>query len=83
MEKAIRLSEYFINMAKKVKIKGKISNTMNESIKNPKGVMSDLDKVKKVYSDNPEFNRSELAELLGVTRQSIQRHLKKIKDDEL
>jgi predicted DNA-binding protein YlxM (UPF0122 family) len=82
MEKAIRLSEYFINMAKKVKIKGKISNTMNESIKNPKGVMSDLDKVKKVYSDNPEFNRSELAELLGVTRQSIQRHLKKIKEDE-
>jgi len=45
--------------------------------------MSDLDKVKKVYSDNPEFNRSELAELLGVTRQSIQRHLKKIKEDEL
>ena len=82
MEKAIRLSEYFINMAKKVKIKGKISNTMNESIKNPKGVMSDLDKVKKVYSDNSEFNRSELAELLGVTRQSIQRHLKKIKEDE-
>ena len=25
---------------------------------------------------------SELAELLGVTRQSIQRHLKKIKEDE-
>ena len=73
--KAEKLSKYFIAMAKKIKIntiesqdlKKVINSNTNKSVK---------DKVLEVYNSNPEFNRSELAELLGVSRKTIYKHLK-------
>ncbi len=81
MLKAVKLSAYFIQMAKKVKIKGKVSNEMIQSI-NQKNVLSDYEKVEKVYQKNPKFNKAELSELLGISRQTIYNYLKEIKKQE-
>lgn len=75
MLKAEKLSKYFIAMAKKIKInslenqdlKKLINNNQNKSIK---------DKILEIYKENPEFNRVELAEILGVSRKTIYKHLK-------
>ena len=80
MEKAVKLSKYFIAMAKKVKVKGKVSAFMIDSIKGT--VKSDFEKVEQVYNKNPKFNRTELSEILGVSRRTIQNYVKKIEENE-
>lgn len=75
MLKAEKLSKYFIAMAKKIKInsienqdlKKLINNNQNKTIK---------EKILEVYKENPEFNRVELAEILGISRKTIYKHLK-------
>jgi len=75
MLKAEKLSKYFIAMAKKIKIntienldiKKVINSNQNKTIK---------DKVLEVFKENPDFNRAELAEILGVSRKTIYKHLK-------
>ena len=77
MVKAIKLSEYFIENAKKVKndtikvaeIKNIINQNRNKTI---------AEKIKSLYKANPEFNRSEAAELLGCSRQTIYNHIKNL-----
>lgn len=73
--KAERLSNYFVATAKKVKINSaevsKIKNTV-------KGGNNTFDKLKLIYKENPDFNRSQTADILGVSRQQIINLVKKI-----
>lgn len=70
MLKAERLSKYFVAMAKKIKV-----NTME--VKEMKSIISSNKKVdtrelfKELYLINPELNRSETAELLGISKRQI------------
>lgn len=74
--KAERLSNYFIAMAKKIKINSVEVSNIKKTVKDGK---SNFDKLKLVYTENPDFNRSKTAELLGISRVQINNLLKKIK----
>lgn len=75
--KAEKLSKYFIATAKKVKVNSVEVNEMKTTAKQGK---SNLDKLKLIYNENPEFNRSQTAELLGISRMQVSNLLKKIKE---
>jgi hypothetical protein len=76
--KAEKLSKYFIAMAKKIKVntievgevKQLITKNKDKTIK---------EKVFDIYKVNPDFNRSEIAEILGVSRQILQKYVKECK----
>ncbi len=75
MEGACKLSDYFVAMAKKSKIEG---NNKNKLMKSMKDSSTTAQKVSAAYKLDPEFNRTELAELLGVSRMTITRNLNNI-----
>lgn len=73
--KAEKLSKYFIATAKKVKVNSIEVTNLKTTIK--KGSNS-FEKLKLIYDENPDFNRSQTAELLGISRMQITRLLKQI-----
>jgi hypothetical protein len=76
--KAERLSRYFINMAKKVKMQS--SETFEiKKVMNVNKLKSKKDQVHEMFKANPEFNRSQMADLLGISRQTIQNYINEIK----
>jgi hypothetical protein len=72
---AEKLSKYFVAMAKKIKVNSIEVSEIKTTAKEGK---TTLDKLKLIYKENPEFNRSKTAELLGISRQQISNLLKKI-----
>lgn len=74
---AERLSKYFIAMAKKIKITSAEVNAMKSVAKNDK-LTNTMDKFKEMYQRNPKLNRKEAAEVLGVSRMTIQRYIAEI-----
>jgi hypothetical protein len=77
--KAEKLSDYFIQTAKKIKYESKEINDLKTVSKKAE---TTVDKLKAIFKSDPEFNRSKVAELLGVSRQQIIRLLKKIEENE-
>jgi len=75
---AEKLSKYFINMAKKIKIDSVEVGELKQVISNNK-TKSKKDQIKETYNLNPDFNKKELAELLGVSRQSIYNTINELK----
>lgn len=75
---AEKLSEYFISMAKKVKIDSTEINEIKNSAKG--GVISNKDKFKAIYKSNPNVNVSKVADILGVSRTTIHRYIKDIEE---
>jgi hypothetical protein len=79
MLKAEKLSKYFIAMAKKIKIntveKAEISKVLELNSNKPI-----KEKFRILYKENPELNRTDVSETLGVTRNTIQRYIKEIED---
>jgi len=76
MIKAEKLSNYFIAMSKKIKDNMIESMGIKDIVREMKGSRN-VDIVKAVNDSNPEFNKSELAELLNISKQAIYKHLKK------
>jgi DNA-binding NtrC family response regulator len=72
---AEKLSNYFVNNAKKVKIDSSETQDLKSAMK--KGETT-LDKLEAIYKNDPDFNRSKVAELLGVSRQMIYKYLKQL-----
>jgi len=76
--KAEKLSKYFIAMAKKIKVnsieKNEIKNILiqnkNKSIK---------EQFTEMYKQNPDLNKKEVAETLGVSLQMIYKYVKELK----
>jgi hypothetical protein len=79
MDKAIKLSRYFIEMAKKVKVNS--IEQKNISIVTKDANLSTFEKIEKMYNENPEFNRKQAAILLNVSRQTIINYVKKITNE--
>lgn len=75
--KAEKLSKYFIAMAKKIKINTVEVFDLKRVINNQKDGTT-RDKFKAIYESNKDFNRLEVANLLGVSRQTIYQYLKEI-----
>ena len=74
--KAEKLSKYFVETAKKVKVNSLEVNEIKNTAKQGK---TSMDKLKAIYNENPDFNRSQAAEILGISRQQVINLLKKIK----
>jgi len=73
--KAEKISEYFVTNAKKIKLEStevaELKTTMKKS-------ETTAEKLQAIYKSNPEFNRSKVAELLGVSRKTIYKYLKEL-----
>jgi len=76
MLNAEKLSNYFIAMSKKIKISMLESMGLKELIQSMKGSKTS-EIVQAVQESIPDFDKSELAELLNISRQAIYKHLKK------
>jgi len=76
MESAVKLSEYFITMARKIALEINQENDLKKSI--DKKSISTFDKVKDAYSINKNFNKSQVANLLGISRATLHRYLKEL-----
>lgn len=73
--KAEKLSNYFIATAKKVKINSVEASDLKTVSKAGK---NNYEKLKLIYEENPNFNRSKVADILGVSRRQILRLVEKI-----
>jgi len=77
--RAEKLSTYFINMSKKVKIDSKDNNEIKKVIKAGEG-KSKQDIFTAMYRDNSELNRSQVAEMLDVSRRTLLNWIKKLEE---
>ena len=77
--KAERLSAYFVNNAKKVKIDSAETCEIKKVISNEK---SSLDKIKTIWKADKDFNRTKTAELIGISRQQVINIVKKLEENE-
>jgi predicted DNA binding protein len=74
--KAEKLSNYFIAMSKKIKLNSLESTELSELVRSLKSEPIEK-KIQAIQDAIPDFNRSELAELLNVSRTTIYKHLRK------
>jgi hypothetical protein len=73
--KAKRLSDYFVNNARKIKLE----SAETQDIKSAFGkAETTLDKLTAIYKKDKDFNKTKVAELLGVSRRTIQRTIQQI-----
>jgi len=73
--KAEKLSKYFVATAKKIKVNSiEVSKLKNTIVAN-KG-RTEKEKLHEIWKSKKDFNRSETAELLGISRMSITRWVK-------
>jgi predicted regulator of amino acid metabolism with ACT domain len=77
--KAEKLSDYFVLNARKIKLESTEANEIRNAIKKAE---TPIDKIKAIYLQDANFNRSKVAEMLGVSRRYIQQIIKKIEDNE-
>jgi len=75
--KAEKLSKYFVNNAKKVKIDSTETKDLKTAMKSAE---SSLEKVKVLYKSDPKFNRTKAAELIGISRQQVINIVKQLED---
>ena len=75
---AKKLSDYFVNSAKKVRFDSIESKTVQGSLKGD----TPAEKIANAYKLDPEVNRTKLAESLGVSRMTVQRTIKSLQGDD-
>lgn len=78
--KAEKLSKYFIETAKKIKFNSSEINKMKQTISNAKN-KSTKEKLHALYLSNEVENKSEVAEMLGVSRVTINKWLKEFENE--
>ena len=76
--KAEKLSDYFVLNARKIKIE----STEVSDIKTAyKGGDTIAEKISLIYKNNKDFNRSKVAELLGISRKTLYKHIQKLEEN--
>lgn len=78
VEKARKVSKYFIGHAKKVKADAQESKAIRKASANTE---DPFEKFVAVYEMNPEANRQKIADLLEVSRQTVYNWIKKYKKE--
>lgn len=76
--KAERLSNYFIATAKKIKVNSIEVSDIKKTIKDGR---NNYEKIEAIYKENPNFNRSQTAEIIGISRRQIISIIAKIKNE--
>lgn len=77
MLKAEKLSDYFVMNAKKIKIEATEIKDIKTAMK---GAETTFDKLVAIYNMDSNFNRTKVAEQLGISRRQIINLLKKIEE---
>jgi hypothetical protein len=77
IKRAERLSEYFINMSKLVKMDVKEKNNLRVLAKTT-GSLSEFEQFRAMYKANPNLNRTTASEILEVSKRIIYKWIKKI-----
>lgn len=75
--KAEKLSNYFIMNAKKIKIEAAELKDIKSAMK---GAETTYDKLLAIYKSDSSFNRTKVAEQLGISRQQVINLIKKIEE---
>jgi hypothetical protein len=75
--KAEKLSKYFIQMAKKVKVNSIEHKEIKDVIYNAKN-KTNKEKFIDMYTSNPELDKKRVAEMLGLSRTQIYRYIAEI-----
>lgn len=75
--KAEKLSKYFIQMAKKVKVNSIEHKEIKDVIYNAKN-KTNKQKFEDMYMSNPELDKKRVAEMLGLSRTQIYRYIAEI-----
>jgi len=73
--KAEKLSNYFISMAKKIKVNSLETKDV-KTILNKNADKSSYDKFVAIYSSNPKISKTKLSEILGITRRTVYNYIK-------
>src|SRR5690606_14660358 len=73
---AEKLSDYFILMDQKIKINAKEVKSLKGISNNDK--LNNQKKIEQMYKLDPDFNKSEAAELLGISRTMIYKYINNI-----
>ena len=73
---AIELHYYFVNNAKKLKNETATKHAAKKIIKQSEG-KSISEQIADLIKSNPKLKQGQIAELLGVSRQTVNKHLKK------
>lgn len=76
--KAEKVSKYFIAMAKKIKVNSIETHEIKTIITTNK-LKSNKEKFTELYKINPELDKKEVAEILGVSLQMIYKYVKEMK----
>jgi hypothetical protein len=76
--KAEKVSKYFIAMAKKIKVNSVETHEIKTIITTNK-LKSNKEKFTELYKINPELDKKEVAEILGVSLQMIYKYVKEMK----
>jgi hypothetical protein len=74
---AEKLSKYFITMAKKIKVNSSEVNKIKKVIRKNED-LNPKQQFEMLYKSNPNLNKKEASELLGVSRQQIYNYIKEI-----
>jgi hypothetical protein len=77
--KAERLSNYFIDMAKKIKVDASQNNEVKKMIETSKG-KTKKEKFFDVYISNPNIGKTEVANMFGVARNTIYQWIKEFEN---
>lgn len=77
---AEKLSKYFIAMSKKIKIDS-VEKADIKTIINDNKNKTTKEKFKILYKQNPNLNKKEVSEMLGVTRTTIYNFIKEIQNE--
>jgi DNA-binding NtrC family response regulator len=73
---AEKLSDYFINMSKKIKVSMLETVELKTIVSSMKG-QDNAEIIQAIFKAIPDANKSEVAELLHVSRKTVYKHLKK------
>jgi hypothetical protein len=74
---AKKLSDYFINSAKRIKIDNLESKDIYHIMKEGK---TTFEKIQMIYAQDKDFNRHKVAKALNISRQTIYNYIKKLEE---
>lgn len=78
VRKAVKLSDYFIAHAKRVKVESREIETVRKAIK---GIDDPLEKFKAAHEANPDLSKTKLADLLQVSRRTVYRYFERVEKE--
>lgn len=75
IKKAVKLSDYFIEHAKRIKSENRETEALRKVMK---GKISPFEQFQAIWEANPELPKTKIADLIGVSRNTVYAYIKKL-----